>query len=245
MAIITVMCGCRGVMRREKAAPGEALDWHICPGCKGAVQVRVHEEPRPSAASCGVVINRQRCGRVLAPGAMLCGPCGEAIIKGALEDPAWRTWTARHVADISVRKAKLDILATEKEEAEREKQRQKAARRAARADDSGHVVYYARTGENQIKIGTTGDLPRRMREFRLVNPANVLAAEPGGYELERQRHDEFKAERWNKRTEDFTDSPALLLHIELTREEHGDPYALAARLLAEHEGRGLQSALLG
>lgn len=49
------------------------------------------------------------------------------------------------------------------------------------------VVYYARIG-NRVKIGTTIDLKQRMSS---LNPEQLLATEPGGPQLEAQRHGEF------------------------------------------------------
>lgn len=49
------------------------------------------------------------------------------------------------------------------------------------------VVYYMRIGD-RVKIGTTIDLDRRVREIR---PEEVMATEPGGVEVERQRHGQY------------------------------------------------------
>jgi hypothetical protein len=50
------------------------------------------------------------------------------------------------------------------------------------------VVYYMLFGRN-IKIGTTADIYQRMRQLR---PDAVLATEPGYFELERKRHEQFR-----------------------------------------------------
>ncbi|MCG5464314.1 GIY-YIG nuclease family protein [Micromonospora sp. MED01] len=58
---------------------------------------------------------------------------------------------------------------------------------------SGPVVYYARCGE-QIKIGyTTREPAKRLTDIqRALNlPLQLLAIEPGGRELEQQRHEQF------------------------------------------------------
>lgn len=54
-------------------------------------------------------------------------------------------------------------------------------------DDRQNVVYYVRLG-NRIKIGTTRDLQTRMVN---VSHEEILAIEPGGYETERLRHEQF------------------------------------------------------
>lgn len=85
------------------------------------------------------------------------------------------------------------------------------------------VVYYVRI-HDYVKIGTTRHLPSRMLNLR-AEPEQVLAAEPGGRELEKQRHQEFAAERRGRR-EDFDLSDRLKQHIEITRTTHGDPMAV-------------------
>jgi hypothetical protein len=50
------------------------------------------------------------------------------------------------------------------------------------------VVYYATTG-SYIKIGTTIHLDQRMKDLG----ANLMAVEPGGYDMEKDRHRQFHA----------------------------------------------------
>lgn len=73
--------------------------------------------------------------------------------------------------------------------------------------DTGEVVYYIRFGD-RIKIGTTANLHRRLQDLPYDE---LLATEPGGRELERVRHEQFRACRavgeWH-----FLDSH-LLSHI--------------------------------
>ena len=71
-------------------------------------------------------------------------------------------------------------------------------------------VYYVRIGDH-VKIGFTTRLRQRLSDLR-VDHENLLAVEPGGRELETQRHREFAAERVGKR-ENFNPSPRLLAHI--------------------------------
>jgi hypothetical protein len=49
-------------------------------------------------------------------------------------------------------------------------------------------VYYVRQGI-LVKIGTTIDLRTRFRNLR---PTEILAIEPGGYDLEAERHAQFR-----------------------------------------------------
>lgn len=92
--------------------------------------------------------------------------------------------------------------------------------RRKRLAEQQAVVYYVRIGDH-VKIGTSTNLKMRLSQLRLDADA-VLATEPGSYELERQRHREFDAERIGRR-EDFNPSRRLLAHIETVRAEHGDP----------------------
>lgn len=69
------------------------------------------------------------------------------------------------------------------------------------------VVYYLRFGD-RIKIGTTIGLPARLDD---VPHDMLLATEPGGREIERQRHDQLAALRITR--EWFRPDTPLLHHI--------------------------------
>lgn len=78
------------------------------------------------------------------------------------------------------------------------------------------VVYYVRLGRH-VKIGTTVNLKQRIESFRTVYPledVELLAAEPGGPSLERERHRQFGEERISAKRELFNPSRRLLAHIE-------------------------------
>jgi len=69
----------------------------------------------------------------------------------------------------------------------------------------GHeVVYYVRIG-NRVKIGWSTNLPSRLAA---INPEEVMVIEPGGRELEKARHGQFRALRthgeWFKLEEPLT-----------------------------------------
>ena len=81
------------------------------------------------------------------------------------------------------------------------------------------VVYYITRGD-LIKIGTTTNMAERMASLL---PDAILATEPGGTRLEKQRHRQFKHLRAELGREYFTKHPDLLLHIELVLLEHGPP----------------------
>lgn len=49
------------------------------------------------------------------------------------------------------------------------------------------LVYYMRIG-NRVKIGVTTNLAERMKS---IHPEELMAIEPGGYDLEQERHSQF------------------------------------------------------
>lgn len=73
-------------------------------------------------------------------------------------------------------------------------------------------VYYIRAGD-KIKIGKAVDPRQRMRELQTGNGETLilLATEPGGLDVERARHRQFR--RLRVRGEWFRAEPALLHHI--------------------------------
>lgn len=82
------------------------------------------------------------------------------------------------------------------------------------------VVYYVRI-RGYVKIGVTANLRHRMLNLR-ADQQQILAVEPGGRDLERQRHREFAEERHGRR-EDFDLSDRLKHHIAIVRMTHGEP----------------------
>lgn len=80
-------------------------------------------------------------------------------------------------------------------------------------------VYYVRCG-NLIKIGTTTNLNSRLSSIR---PNEVLALEPGWYELEAQRHRQFA--ELQASGEYFHPGVALQEHVRSIRQDHGEPPA--------------------
>lgn len=83
-----------------------------------------------------------------------------------------------------------------------------------RTEMPDYLVYYIQVGE-QIKIGTTSNLTARLQAFPPT--AKLLAVERGGFDVERGRHQQFRALRVRAmnggQTEWFRDDPALREHI--------------------------------
>lgn len=82
---------------------------------------------------------------------------------------------------------------------------QRVARRSDR--EANGVVYYIRFGD-RVKIGTTVNLPQRLTS---IPYDEVMATEPGGPRVERQRHKQFA--RCRLTGEWFGLSPELRRHI--------------------------------
>jgi hypothetical protein len=74
------------------------------------------------------------------------------------------------------------------------------------------IVYYIRFGAF-VKIGTTTNLKQRVASLKVAqSDYEVLATEPGGKDLERERHKQFSGCR-QPRSELFAPIPALQDHI--------------------------------
>lgn len=95
------------------------------------------------------------------------------------------------------------------------------------------VVYYCELRPGIVKIGTTLNLYSRMSGLHIPR-ACVLAAEPGTYDVETQRHRQFAHLRIG-RPEDFIVDDGLRAHIDQLAIEHGDPFELATRLWREQQ----------
>ncbi len=230
-----INCGCGGTMRPETGNP-MARGWWVCQGCGGCVEAWPGDH---ATRRCGAYFQGVRCGLVIEERrGNACNRCHDAVVDLLFSSPGERRKLAQRITLHDRREAEAKISARKA----LERKRAKAQQREKRQDDSHNVVYYARLGANHIKVGTTSDLPRRMVELRVVNETNLLAAEPGGYQLERERHEQFRKWRYSRRTEDFAEAPELLAHIADVRSQHGAPYELAARLLAVADLPDLRSA---
>lgn len=125
-------------------------------------------------------------------------PCHEIATKGTAEVPL----CPRH-----------DAMFIEKMHAEWAKQAQLAAHAINRArGEEESFVYYMLRADGQIKIGFSCD--PRMRKSQLepfFGELEILATEPGGYQKEHRRHDQFAEHR--TQGEWFLPAPELLDQI--------------------------------
>lgn len=81
------------------------------------------------------------------------------------------------------------------------------------------VVYYISLRDH-IKIGYTTNMKSRMTALM---PDAVLATEPGGRDVEKKRHRQFRHLLGTIGSEYFSVHPDLLTHIETVLAEHGPP----------------------
>lgn len=88
------------------------------------------------------------------------------------------------------------------------------------ADEAKHfVVYYLQLGEH-VKIGYTGNLRKRLKDYPLNR--RLLAYEPGDGNVEGQRHFQFR-EYLAVGKEYFTPGPKLIEHLNQLRVKAGAP----------------------
>lgn len=90
---------------------------------------------------------------------------------------------------------------------------------------SENVVYYIRHG-GRIKIGTSNNFKRRLA---VLPHDEVLALEPGSYDLEAKRHSQFHSSRI-RRTEWFVTTEHLSEHIAHVR----DSFPRFERIISAH-----------
>lgn len=126
---------------------------------------------------------------------------------------AQRRAYARELDDqLAVRK-QTEVEGREAREARREARRRELLKQQS-------LVYYVTRGK-LIKIGYTTNMTARMIALM---PDSILATEPGGVELERQRHKQFAHLRAPELgREYFTNGPDLLIHVADVIAEHGPP----------------------
>lgn len=95
----------------------------------------------------------------------------------------------------------------------------KCAPRIGKNYPSPSQVYYLTVRPGVVKIGYTHYLITRIVAVRRT-VADLLATEPGGREVERDRHRQFAADRVGAHKEDFNVSPELARHITAMRAQH-------------------------
>lgn len=99
--------------------------------------------------------------------------------------------------------------------------------REARKGFAQPVVYYVDRGD-RIKIGTSTSIVGRLKTMHAL-PTDLLAVEPGGYDIEHTRHEEFYEFRIEG-TELFRKGPRLMAHIAELADRYTDPLQYACKL---------------
>jgi hypothetical protein len=126
-----------------------------------------------------------------------------------VQDPVVLAQVAARLAHAFKEKARYDALPPKEKQriAEREAQMEAEKQRARAERQANAVVYYVHRG-NRIKIGTTTVGEKRWNTWG----GALLTTEPGGRELEHERHERFAAARIGT-SEWFQATPQLLAWI--------------------------------
>ena len=206
MLDLTVQCACG----RQMATDG--LRGRGAYRCGCGLQIHVDVQPARSRI-CVFTVSDVRCrlAAVVTEPVALCGCHDQALrshFVGQLMDKPITAAEANVLIAAWLDRTAVDHLNGEIYLQDRAAVEAAKEARAAASRRRGEVVYYIKFGD-RIKIGTT----RNLRQRRINLPCDsVLAAEPGGRPLERERHAQFASSRvigeW------FEPSPDLLAHIE-------------------------------
>lgn len=222
MIEVTVRCGCTRTMSPEwSAGPGR----YRC-GC--GARVTLAGLPKIDATHCPMPRGKRVCNGPKLADRPLCEPCMIKVADEALRNPelAGQLGEQRGVTEFHVRRIdRQKELLTEYAEYKR-------IDRSEEAPKCG-VVYYCELRPGIVKIGTTLYLHNRMSSLHIPRGA-VLAAEPGTYDVEKLRHQQFAHLRIGK-PEDFIVDDSLRAHVDHLAAEHGDPFDLATRLWVQHQ----------
>lgn len=147
----------------------------------------------------------------------------------------FRHFRCEHCNQLNIQRDRADNMgfctnpqcrrATEIPTSEEEALRVAAVEQEARQAANRAVVYYLRWAD-RIKIGTSTNLPGRLRS---LYHDECLAVERGGIKVERQRHRQFEAARIPNQLEWFRATPELVSHINDMRRANGEPLTAAER----------------
>lgn len=192
-------CSCGGQMSRVIRKWTPDSDTYACPRCRTSITTW-HRDPE----LCTFRVTRSR-------------ECGE---KADITQPMPLCIEHHQALTFAfITPNALERYATEQQR-ERAHRLHELEQRDAEDGIGTNVVYYIRR-DTRIKIGTTCNLTQRMLDLQ---PDEILAVEPGSYELEHRRHEQFAHLR--VRGEWFTPALDLLDHIAAVKERRND--ALAA-----------------
>lgn len=226
MIEVTARCGCGRPMRADTfAGPGRYR-------CSCGARVALSGLPRESKTRCSVIKGGRMCNGPKPEDSMVCQPCAIGITRIALLDPEIVEVLADYKAKAQFGQEVMARMPRLREESEAESERFFREQRERMVS----VVYYCRLRPDVVKIGTTVALSDRMRALRVYSE-DLLAVEPGAYDLEAKRHRQFDHLRINPRREDFTLGEDLQAHIDDLVATLGPPLEVAARPVLAGPGR--------
>ena len=131
----------------------------------------------------------------------------QALVDGMLPADVFKAICADAVRELGVAMEYRRVALSSHLDTERKREQRAAYDKREREG----VVYYVQLTGDRVKIGWTRDLEARMATFR-ARMEDVLATEPGAYNIEKRRHRQFAADRIG-RTEEFKQSDRLMAHI--------------------------------
>lgn len=203
-----VTCRCTRTMRQE---PGRPAGYLVC-GCGNRVKLNGLGD------FCEVLEDGELCPRtpVLTEPITLCARHVSALAS----TPAFGKSTPANnmvIAREHVQMVQREGNARKRERDRREWEFQEELRQKELRAQS--QVYYVGL-RNCIKIGYTTNMKARMGQLM---PDAILATEPGGREVEKQRHQQFRALKAAIGSEYFAPAAELMAHIESILAKHGPP----------------------
>ncbi|MEU0236760.1 hypothetical protein ABZ234_03650 [Nocardiopsis sp. NPDC006198] len=219
MEKLTLTCSCKTSM-----VPVQTLGngHYRCPICRTRVHVatpfdRQYERCRVTLS------NDKRCPKPIAgPEALLCEYHTDAAAEWVLLNPERRDALIERSSD---REVFVEYRDLHDERVERLRQTRKT-----NADSRPKFVYYVRLRPGCIKIGYSADVRGRIHTFRVWDEDELLAVEPGGRAMERERHLQFGHIRQRFDLEEFDEAPDLMEHIAAVRAGHGNPWQAIDRM---------------
>jgi len=230
---LTLTCSCKTSM-----VPVETLGkGHFrCPKCRTRVHVSTPFSGKIDVCRLSLGFGRRCSNEVAGPAMGLCLEHAQGAAEWVLRD------AGRREEMIDKASASERFVAVRDGINERHAEYHRARQESALLLPS--FVYYVRLRPGCIKIGRSIDVLGRMASFRIWDKDELLAVEPGGHSMEKQRHRQFAHIRQRSDLEEFDEAPDLMEHIAAIRSGHGEPWqaidrmrSLAHRKKERAEGR--------
>ena len=219
MGQLTLTCSCKTDM-----VPVETLgEGHFrCPKCRTRVHATTPFDGRPDKCRMPIGFGRRCTNDVAAPATGICLEHATTATEWLLSDPRRREEMAEKAAS-SERFREFSARINERHEEYYRVRKETALRLPS-------FVYYVRLRPGCIKIGRSTNVLGRMASFRVWSKDELLAVEPGGHSMEKQRHRQFGHIRQRADLEEFDEAPDLMEHIKAVRAGHGEPWQAIERM---------------